>query len=308
MILRQFTRSVWPDISIWTRDIDVLAPDTIVRTIAERCEVEHEEALETTFSSYTGLIFPSCGLGRTQFLLPVGVYHRIRTAPGQQWCPQCFLEDEQPYWRKAWRLAFNTCCLKHGTVLADRCQDCGTSVSIHKSLDFTCYNCGANFDEHPCQPGKSSVLQLQGQLHYVINGLAGESYPFEFGSKHPTSFFRVIWTLLSMLSASPRSERLRKTIEKHRSLETMEDPLFVSGNRFEDLGVNARHLLMERLYYFSGGWPWMMIGYCQEADFLWTWIVKDHTSARTPYELTSLADLFLSHHHVSIRKGAGFTN
>lgn len=253
--------------------------------------------------SYTGLVFPSAGHGKAQFLLPLGVFHRIRTAPGQQWCPQCFATDERPYWRKAWRLAFNTTCLKHGILLADRCQDCGTPVSVQKSLDFTCYKCGAHFDEHPCQLAKSVVLQTQGQFDYVINGLAGDNYPFNFGVKHPTAFFRIVWHLLSMLSAGPRSGQLRKTIEQHRNLETMNDPKFVSGNRFEDLGVNSRYLLIERLAYLISGWPWMMIGYCQDSDFLWSWIVKDHKPTGTPFELALIADRFLSNHNVSIRRG-----
>lgn len=305
VIIRQFTRAVWPEISIWTRDIDVFAPDIIIKTMAEKCEVRLDEAFGTTLRSYEGLVFPYSGSGLTQFLLPIGVYHRVRKSPGQQWCPLCFISDKQRYWRRSWRLAFNTTCLEHGIILADRCQDCGTPVTIHKSLDFCCYRCNAQFDEHPCEPAKSTVLQLQGQLHYMMNGLTGDNYPFQLGMKHPTTFFRIIWSLFSMLSVGARSKQLRKTIEKHRGLQAMMDPVFASGNRFEDLGVNTRHLLTERLFYLLVGWPWMMIGYCQESEYLWSWIIKDNKSSGTPYELTSIADTFLSHHHVAARKGTG---
>lgn len=306
LIIRQFTRSVWPDISIWTRDIDLFAPEKIIQTLAHRCEIDYPTAFSTTLRSYIGIITPYGGEGLTQFITPIGVYHRIRKDPGQQWCPQCFIEDETPYWRRSWRLAFNTVCLKHGLVLADRCQDCGTPISPHRSLNFRCFVCEAHFSDHPQQSAKSVVLQLQGQINYVINGLCGDSFPFSFGNSHPLTFFRILSTLLRMLSSNPRAHRLRRVIEKHRDLIQMPKPVFTNGNRFEDLGVNSRQLVMERLYYLINGWPWMFIGYCQDSDFLWTWVTKDQ-GQKTAYELSSIADIFLSR-HVPIRKGPGFVN
>ena len=283
----------------------MFAPDEIVQTLAEKCEIDYPTAYATTLQSYIGTITPYGGKGLTKFVTPIGVYHRIRKSPGQQWCPMCFLDDEVPYWRKSWRLAFNTSCLTHGIVLADRCHDCGTPVSLHRSLHFRCYTCDASFMDHPQQHANSEVLQLQGQIDMTINGLTGDGYPFVFGNAHPLSFFKILSTLLRMLSSNPRASRLRKTIEKHRKLDGMHDPVFTNGKRFEDLGVNTRHFIMERLFYLTTGWPWMLIGYCQESDFLWTWVTKDQGQRKTSYELSAIADTFLSR-HIPIRKGPGF--
>ncbi len=43
-----------------------------------------------------------------------------RQAAWLQFCPQCPAEDEQPYFRREWRLATTIACARHGSRLLDR--------------------------------------------------------------------------------------------------------------------------------------------------------------------------------------------
>lgn len=72
---------------------------------------------------------------------------------GLQFCPACLAEDATPYFRKCWRVALNTVCSRHKTMLLDRCPSCGAAIAAHR-LDFNqpnvmdeasvsfCHRCG----------------------------------------------------------------------------------------------------------------------------------------------------------------------
>jgi Zn ribbon nucleic-acid-binding protein len=64
-----------------------------------------------------------------------------------KYCPMCLREDNIPYFRKAWKLAFSTICLKHNCFLHASCQKCNAPLSIlkmykDKSPFSSCQKCG----------------------------------------------------------------------------------------------------------------------------------------------------------------------
>ena len=74
------------------------------------------------------------GAGARALLLPL----RADLSPGQrgrrqaawlQFCPQCLAEDEEPYFRREWRLATTIVCARHGSRLLDRCPACGQGLA-----------------------------------------------------------------------------------------------------------------------------------------------------------------------------------
>jgi hypothetical protein len=73
-------------------------------------------------------------VGARALLLPL----RADLSPGRrgrrqsawlQFCPQCLAEDEQPYFRRQWRLATTIVCARHGSRLLDRCPACGQGLA-----------------------------------------------------------------------------------------------------------------------------------------------------------------------------------
>jgi hypothetical protein len=104
--------------------------------------------------AYEGLLYRKFKLsGVLHWILALKMYHRKPEGYGLQFCPACLAEDEIPYFRKRWRVAFNTVCTKHGTMLCDRCPECGTAIAFHRldmagpqSLEIGtvsyCHSCG----------------------------------------------------------------------------------------------------------------------------------------------------------------------
>lgn len=61
------------------------------------------------------------------WILPQGL--RTSNRPlGAQYCPTCWQEDEKPFIRLPWRLAWHTACAKHRTMLIDRCFQCKSAI------------------------------------------------------------------------------------------------------------------------------------------------------------------------------------
>lgn len=143
-------------LQVWNRDIDRLGPDWLVDALSERTGTPIDVARGTTLRSYEGWLFPSFKpSGALQWMTTLQMYHRTRQGFGMQYCPKCLHEDTDPYFRKAWRVAFITTCPKHNCMLRDRCTACGAGIAFHrcdmKGQDgeyreaiSDCYACGAS--------------------------------------------------------------------------------------------------------------------------------------------------------------------
>lgn len=118
---------------LWNRDIDRLAPPWLLSTLARRTGTSLPAIRRTTLDCYIGRLYRrKQQAGQLRWILPVGVYHRTRIRHGMQFCPQCLLEDAQPYFRTVWRVAALTYCAKHQLRLYDRCPACDAPVAYHR--------------------------------------------------------------------------------------------------------------------------------------------------------------------------------
>lgn len=118
---------------VWNRDIDRLAPTWLIDELCCRTGTPYEVALNTTLRTYEGLLYPKFRMsGPLQWILVLNIYHRKRDGYGLQFCPACLASDTIPYFRKQWRVACNTICTHHETMLLDRCPKCGMAVAVHR--------------------------------------------------------------------------------------------------------------------------------------------------------------------------------
>jgi hypothetical protein len=120
-------------LQVWNRDIDRLGPDWLVDVLSERTGTPIETARVTTLRSFEGRVYPVFRTsGTLQWITTLQIFHRTRQGFGMQYCPQCLFEDQVPYFRKAWRVAFVTTCSRHQCMLRDRCRACGAGVAFHR--------------------------------------------------------------------------------------------------------------------------------------------------------------------------------
>ena len=119
----------------WTNDVDRTINPSLSSVLETASGVTADECKNTTLEAFAHVLWPDLYKGPINWLLPIGKYGRYRKLYGQQYCRLCLAEDENPYFRKSWRLAFNTCCLTHGVYLQDACPSCHSPIQFHTS-DF----------------------------------------------------------------------------------------------------------------------------------------------------------------------------
>jgi Zn ribbon nucleic-acid-binding protein len=178
---------------VWNRDIDRLAPEWLLSELSYRTGTPAEIVWKTTLRAYEGLLYRKFRLsGALQWILALKMYHRKRVGHGLQFCPVCLAEDVIPYFRKRWRVAFNTVCTRHGTMLLDRCPKCGVAIALHR-LDMVrpdaleigamshCHACGFDLRDAPkVEPisydSQASTLLIEASRALDIAGTAGSDW------------------------------------------------------------------------------------------------------------------------------------
>lgn len=291
--IQTFCNMEWPGLQIWNRDIDTLAPQDVVNTMAEKNFVSLQRAHETTFEPFVGLLFDKVNKsGFTYWINQAGIYHRVRRRPGQQWCPLCLAEDEKPYYRRRWRLSIASTCLKHGRILASKCQNCAEPMAFHRSPDHNCHKCQMPRVEAVTVLADSKVLQLEGKLYSIL--YHGRPTTLEYGVDiNPFIFFRTIRLIVRSLTVGPRAKRLRTVTGQAFGGDTTPPVLSGGSLQLEQQSSFHRHALMSLASRVIEGWPWRYIHCCLEARVYWSWIFKDISPADIPYNLYYMADRFL---------------
>lgn len=227
MKVQPFCNAIFgPRMQVWNRDIDRLAPEWLIQELSERTGTPLELAFGTTLKTYEGRLYPSFKLtGSLQWMLTLQMYHRKRKGFGLQFCPLCLRDDETPYFRKSWRVALNTTCLKHECMLQDRCSKCGAGVAYHRlntgqsgshiieSL-ATCHQCG--FDLR-----KSKIEKII-------------SYDSQTAEWHRTLIEKIF-------SYQPQRDPISSDV-----LSVMRQLVFMLSSRY--VRVRLRHYVCERLY------------------------------------------------------------
>jgi hypothetical protein len=149
---------------VWNRDVDRLAPDWLVNELTARTGTPWPVAHGTTLRAYEGVLYSKFrASGSLPWIQTLKMYHRQRQGFGLQYCSACLAEDERPYYRKSWRVSFNTICTRHLVMLRDRCPQCEAPVMFHR-LEMgrssfieagtmgSCHACGFALAESPRQP------------------------------------------------------------------------------------------------------------------------------------------------------------
>jgi hypothetical protein len=130
--LQTFCHMVWPNVALWNRDCDRRANSNVVTDLADMTGISKDEAFATLLTCYEGILFDrAIRTGHTKWILPLGVFHRLRRRKGLQYCPQC-LQSQTPYFKKTWRLSLYTVCEEHQCYLHDACPHCARPIHPHR--------------------------------------------------------------------------------------------------------------------------------------------------------------------------------
>jgi len=108
--------------------------------------------------------------GHKAWILPTAPFSTNRRRPGQQFCPICLREDATPYLRRSWRLGFVTACVKHGTLLLDRCPYCKSILHAHRSVSMRrCFQCRRDLSRITTSAVDAAMLDFQARLEVALD-------------------------------------------------------------------------------------------------------------------------------------------
>lgn len=281
MRLHTFCDIVWKKKPIWPRDIDKTASDDIIHMLSEKTGTPYKLAQGTQLGIYEGYLFEKYSpFGNTMWILPIGVYHRIRKLYGLQYCPKCLSEDKEPYFRKKWRLGFVTICEKHSCLLNDRCHICNKPinfhrVSIHQQSITLCPFCNMDLRNAP-------ILTLKHQ--YPIKCLSFLSKVLENGfiklnrsvQIYSHLYFSVLHQLMRVIAFNKKAIKMRRYI--YGQITNWEEKILPEGRvtiSIEYLNVSQRLRLTQIAFWLLSSWPHRFVRVCNDFNVLSSSLLRD---------------------------------
>lgn len=160
------TGTIWPKWRIWTRDpdrgLDAEHLVMLVRASGLSAQRFQAASMRPLAEIVHGEALP---MGTWPWFLAFGTRNR-RHHGGLQCCPVCLDGDEQPYFRRAWRLASHTVCTLHGIQLIDRCPICIAPLEPHRLLAedrhlACCAHCRSDLRRSPRLAAPEAALRFQ---------------------------------------------------------------------------------------------------------------------------------------------------
>jgi hypothetical protein len=277
------------DTSIWTRDIDTLASDEFLAALSRCTGATPDEAFQSTLKACDGSFTESITVtNRAGWILPLGIYHRIRKRCGLQICPICLQTDPEPYFRRSWRLAFVTECPVHEIILHDCCPQCGSAIMIHRGemgkrrivvADSIrcCANCGFDLAFSPATRYSWHDWKLCVSQRSLMMLHWSQTTPVQSGSGNSAEFFHA-WMLFANLLISRR-------IVGRRLLPTMVESF---PNLASTIGLTQRHInlvpplqrmaILEAALALLMDWPNQMFEWINAAN-----LTRNHLKHMTPH-------------------------
>lgn len=280
LAIKTFCDLELPGKRIYATDVDLSVTLPVINALAQKTAVPVVRVLATTFAAYENNLYLNVAGRRTpKWILPVGIYTRgdgVRVL-GWQSCAACLAEDRQPYFRRAWRLAFNTLCQKHGTLLRDRCPVCQAAVDIWKApgresiraQDFRvgdCYYCRSALADYPNvkRPFSGLKADLQGRFQVLLNEAIVQGYASVpgYGLVYAHLYFEGLHRIVELFTKRRCSRRLRKALANHPENTHLKPMLKHLEGSFEALPIRSRHGLMRTLAWFMADWPSRYLAFC----------------------------------------------
>lgn len=172
------TGAIWPKWRVWSVDTDrgLTASRAMSAAMWFGCEPDAVHA--TTLQELADRLAGRAARSRPvlPWILTLGSRNRQHYA-GLPCCPQCLADDPEPFFRRAWRLAFVVGCEVHGTRLIDRCPDCHALIAPHLCISklqnlARCSACGQDMRRYVPPSVEVDALDFQGRAMAVL--VAGE--------------------------------------------------------------------------------------------------------------------------------------
>lgn len=271
--------------SFWARDQDKLASPAVISRLAKMTGKPPGELLALTLAPLEGILYQHHNPnGNTRWIMPLGVYHRTRRRYGLQFCPLCLATDAEPYFRRSWRLAFNTVCERHGVLMHDRCHRCGAPVIFFRrelghrdehrfDPAARCHVCGGDLSRAPAWDSFTgdvhALIQLRSLVTFYDMGwtfCGNETY--QYGHL----FMDVLHRMCNFLT-STKGKKLLTVAAGESGLASM--GVTGNGRDFESRPLIERHYLLLAALWLLMDWPGQFVQACRQAKTTQSRLLSD---------------------------------
>lgn len=162
------------------KEIDRTHLPELMQVLTDKTGTPIERIRETSLLVDEGYVFLYRQYGATEWTLPTA-NDDLGVNKGLAYCPVCLSEDAEPYYRKAWRFAFNPVCPTHRILLVQCCPYCNAphhflnsaSPTVDKSPIIYCRRCKADIRNNASTPLHASfcdrILSIQDSLRAGIS-------------------------------------------------------------------------------------------------------------------------------------------
>lgn len=276
-----FTKVLFPDSSVWNRDVDKAAPAAVLDGLAERTPTVASRIQATTLRSYEGRLYLRHNpYGNTDWVLPLGIYHRMHRRCGLLFCPGCLRRDgANPYYRTRWRLALSLACPACGVRLHDHCPGCQAPVIFFRKdlghkLELPdvplshCFRCGFDLASAETVRAPASVLRAQTEWERIL--IEGWTEAVSY----PHLYFFVLHQLVRVLSSDRTAcAPLQQALAQQAGPDLPEVVVgrLRAARSFEHLPFDARWAVLQQAHWLLTEWPHRFV-----------YFMKHHRIASTP--------------------------
>jgi len=253
------TGAIWGDWRTWTLDIDRSIPVEKLIILSNSSGLPVKDLMEMTLEPTIENILNRKNLNLNNiwpWVIPLGHRNRTRTN-GLHFCSQC-LNNTSVYFKKSWRLAWNTVCPDHQILLSIFCPDCNTVISPHlvtyDSTDLNlCTSCKRNLSTTPSIKAHDDIVAFQLVVNRILAREDISGCPLGIASYR--EFFTVLHYLLLFLHKAHQKSVPFQHLFSELGLNIDELNFSHSkGGTFEKYPVMERYFLMlavSRLFKLS---------------------------------------------------------
>jgi hypothetical protein len=296
-----FASILWPKLEIWDADTDRIDNKEIFKKVfkvlAEKTCTPLEQVEATALKSYEGWLHEKHSpKGPLTWILPIASRHPTPKQFGMQFCPWCLAEDDEPYFRRSWRLAFTVLCTKHDVQLLDRCPHCGEPVNYYRNISITnyeaidcltlCRECKFDLRNATTSYKQACVDSSEAQFQQYLAVVLKQGWVVlpQSGYVYSHLFFEGLYNIMRTLFSGREAEKVRAAVVKHYGTELL-SPVLTQRSIpiLSKFNVVERRVLLGMARQLLSNWPNGFINFC-EVNRFWgrTWFPPRRRAFR-PY-------------------------
>lgn len=268
-----FCRHMFGRQAVWTRDLDRSFSTENQATLALWTGVSQSRIEAMTLPRWAGRLSESVNAhGNSDWILPMGVFHRIRRRHGLLFCPVCLADGAgDAYW--PWRMAWSTACVRHRILLQDGCPRCDSPYMPHRSAPSLfgrspCACCGFDLSNSPPETARTDDWMFQERLQSALvrgrTAIMGVPY-------FPLTLFLGIRALATALM-SRAGEELVHRLTGQPPLASMKPG---TKRDIENQPLHVRRQVIRGIWPLLEDWPHQFRAHLRRARARRWWFVWD---------------------------------